>query len=142
MSDPIEGKVAAILSESLVVISVGAEAGVREGMIFAVLAQGAEVKDPDSGEVLGRWEVPKGHIRATHVQLKISTCEAFEPTAREEPGDRSTQTLSASMIAVSMRRHLAEGTAAKLNVRRGDVEGMPEIGPVQVGDRVRSLPEG
>ncbi len=142
MPDPISGKIAAILNESLVVISVGAEAGVREGMIFAVLAEGTEVKDPDSGEVLGRWEVPKGHLRATHVQPKISTCEAFEPTASEEPGDRSTQTLSAAMIAVSMRPHQAEGTTARLNVRQGDIEGMPEIGPVQVGDKVRSLPEG
>ena len=54
MSAAIEGKVARILSDNLIIINVGAEAGVRLGMCFAVLAQGEEVTDPESGTVLGR----------------------------------------------------------------------------------------
>ena len=141
MSAPIEGKIAAILNESVLVINVGGEAGVREGMVFVVLAQGAAVKDPDTGESLGRWEVPKGHVRAALVQPRLSTCEAVDLfKSAGEKADPSTQTLSASMIAASLDRARAGGT--KLNVRRADIAGMPEIGPIQVGDRVRSLPEG
>jgi hypothetical protein len=138
----IEGRIAAILSEALLVINIGADAGVREGMIFTVLAEGNEVKDPDTGATLGKWEMPKGHVRATHVQPKMATCEAFDPTAAKPSGDdMTTRTLSASMITASMRRSLTEGAGGKLNVRRGDIQGMPEIGPIQVGDRVRAIVE-
>jgi len=141
MASLIEGKVAQILSENCVILNVGAQAGVKTGMAFVVLARGDEVKDPETGEVLGRWEVPKGYLRVTHVQERLATCEGFVPgrPAREE--DASTQVLSAAMIAHSMRpetwRH---GPAARLNVNRGQVTGMPVIGPISVGDPVRELP--
>ena len=140
MPAPIEGKIAAILNESVLVINVGGDAGVREGMVFVVLAEGGAVKDPDTGEALGRWEVPKGHVRATLVQPRLSTCAAVDLfQSQGEKADPSTQTLSAAMIAASFDRARAGGT--KLNVRRADISGMPEIGPIQVGDRVRSIPE-
>jgi len=137
----IEGKVAAILNESLLVINVGSAAGVREGMIFAVLAEGQMVKDPDTGEELGRWELPKGHVRVVLAQPRMSTCEAviWPPAASER--SEGTLPLSAVMVADSMRRGPTEGPRPRLSVRRADITGLPEIGPIQVGDRVRALAE-
>lgn len=135
----IEGRIAQILNESMVIVNVGAEAGCKAGMVFVVLAEGDEVKDPDTGEPLGKWELPKGHIRVVHAQDKLSVCQAVAPEEEEESEvDPSTRTLSASMIAVSMRRGEQQ---PRLNVRRADITGMPEIPPVRVGDKVRALTE-
>lgn len=135
----IEGRIAQILNESVVVINVGIDAGCEPGMLFVILDEGDEVKDPQTGEPLGRWEMPKGHIRAVHVQDKLSVCQAVPPEEeKESEADPSTRTLSASMIAVSMRRGEEQ---PRLNVRRADVTGMPEIPPVRVGDKVRALTE-
>ena len=70
----------------------------------------------------------------------MATCVACEPEKEKKSaeGDPSTRTLSAAMIAVSLP---SSSEMAKLNVRRADTSGMPEIGPIKVGDRVRSIPE-
>ena len=135
MSALIEGRVAQILSESQIVITPGAAAGARVGMVFVVLAEGEPVKDPQTGETLGRLEIPKGYIRAMHVQEKMTTCAAFEPEPAAS-ADASTRVLSAAMIAVSMRV-----TGARLNVNRGQVAGKPAVGPISVGDLVREAPQ-
>ncbi len=139
MSELIEGKIAQILSENFVVINVGSESGVKVGMMFVVLAAGEEVKDPETGEVLGKWEVPKGTIRVTHVQSRLATCEGFRPA---EPGEEEvgTHVLSAALIAHSLRpetwRHR---DATRLDINRSQVQGMPRIGPISVGDPVREV---
>jgi len=137
----IEGKIAKIIDEGHVVISVGRAHGATEGMKFTVFALGDVVPDPESGEPLERWELPKGTIIVIHAQDKISICTA-EPKHKEEETkvDPSTQTLSADMIYVSKRRGMrGDADAAKLNVNKSQVEGMPEIGPISVGDLVRSM---
>jgi hypothetical protein len=131
----IEGKVAQILSESRVIINVGQAAGVKEGMLFVILAEGGEVKDPDTGRPLGKWEMPKGRVRVIHVQEKLSLCGAIASETPSAEPDATTHTLSASMVAVSMPGRLAP----KLNVRQADISGLPEVSAVRVGDRVRSV---
>ena len=139
MSELIEGKIAQILSENFVVINVGSESGVKVGMMFVVLACGEAVEDPETGEVLGKWEVPKGTIRVTHVQPRLATCEGFRPP---EPGEEEvgTHVLSAALIAHSLRpetwRHK---DATRLDINRSQVQGMPQIGPISVGDPVREV---
>lgn len=140
MKELIEGKVARILSDNLIIINVGAANGVKVGMAFAVLAQGDEVKDPATGEVLGRWEVPKGYIRASHVQERLATCEGFVPGHEgEDKADPSTNVLSAAMIAHSMRPETWRVPRTSLDVNRSDMTGMPVIGPISVGDTTREL---
>ncbi len=135
----IEGKIAQILSDKHVIINVGARDGVRPGMRFAVLFQGEEVKDPGTGEALGRWEVPKGFVAATHVQDRLTTCEAAAVPAPEGQ-DPSTQVLSAAMIDASMRPEIWGGGGGKLNVNRAQFRGAPQIGPISIGDAVREVP--
>ena len=140
MAQPIEGRVAAILDEYHLIINVGAARGVTEGMRFVIFAQGAEVKDPVSGQPLGKWEFPKGFVRAQHVQEMMTVCVAEPPEGGATRAEDSTRVLSADMISMSMREQLQrESPAHKLNVNRAQVEGLPEIGPITVGDRVRSL---
>lgn len=137
MGKLIEGQVAQILSENYIVVNRGSNAGVKVGMVFAVLAQGQEVRDPETGDVLGQWEVPKGYIRATHVQERLCTCEGY--TSGQEPGqkkDSSTEVLSAAMIQRSMS---FDTSRTRMNVNRSQVEGMPAVGPISVSDTVREF---
>ena len=83
MSTPIEGKVAAIIDDTTLVLNVGSEQGVEEGMAFAIFALHGEIEDPDSGQPLGRWEVVKARVVATHVQARLCTVRA--PVIGEVP---------------------------------------------------------
>jgi hypothetical protein len=138
MAELLEGKVAQILSDKYIVIAIGALAGAKVGMTFVVLAQGDEVKDPATGAVLGRWELPKGYLRATHVQERITTCEGIPAPGQDSRAtDETTGVLSATMISDSLRPETWGGAGGRLNVNRAQVAGVPRIGPISVGDVVR-----
>ena len=47
----------------------------KEGDIFNVFAQGEELKDPDTGEVLGKEEVKVGKVKITQVNPDILTLD-------------------------------------------------------------------
>lgn len=49
-------------------LNVGSEAGVKEGDEFNVFRVGKQIKDPDTGEVLGADEIKVGRIRVTAVR--------------------------------------------------------------------------
>ena len=134
MADVIEGKVAKILDEFTLIINVGSAQGVSAGMRFIIYATGDEIVDPDSGESLGKWEVVKGLLVASHVQEKLSICAAA-PAKKAQESDPSTHTLSAAMIA----DHMRQKPENKLNVNKGQIEGVPKVGPISVGDPVRSV---
>lgn len=139
MAAQILGKVAKILDEYNVIINVGREQGVVQGMRFVVFIEGDEVSDPDTRESLGKWEVVKGQIVATHVQDRISVCSAPPPAKDKDVRvDPSTRTLSAAMVQDHMRGEFGGRKAEKLNVNRTQMSGMPELRPISVGDRVRS----
>ena len=75
----LEGAVAAIISVREVAINIGADHGVREGMVFAILAESPiVVRDPSGGEVLGNVDREKVRVKATQVSPKFSVCETFE----------------------------------------------------------------
>ncbi len=77
----IAGKVAKIISSREVIINRGDVDGVAEGMVFAILDPGArDVKDPDTGELLGSVYRPKAWVRVTSVQDKISVASTFRRT--------------------------------------------------------------
>ncbi len=49
-------------------VNAGSEAGVKEGDEFDVYRVGEQIKDPDTGEVLGANEVKVGRVRITSVK--------------------------------------------------------------------------
>lgn len=65
-------------TDKQVTINRGEDSGVSVGQIFTASAQGAELKDPDTGEVLGREEVAVGKVRITEVTPKFSKGEVLE----------------------------------------------------------------
>ncbi|XVS65781.1 hypothetical protein ACQPYE_06900 [Actinosynnema sp. CA-299493] len=78
MADKIEGKVAKILTPRELVINRGSNHGVDVGMQFAVLNPlGVDVKDPDTGEILGSIEVPKVIVKVVRVSPTLSVAGTF-----------------------------------------------------------------
>ena len=135
----VEGRIARIVDRSAVIINRGSKDGVKPGMRFVVFTEEDEVTDPQTNEVLGKWELVKGYVKAEHVQERMTSCSPAPPPgegAREE--EDPTKTLSSEMIAVSRldRRRPSERV---LEVSPSQISGRPAAGPVSVGDRVRSV---
>jgi hypothetical protein len=59
-------------------INRGDGTNIAAGQIWDAVVQGAENKDPDTGEVLSRDEAPSGKVRITRVFPKYSTAEIIE----------------------------------------------------------------
>ena len=137
MSTPIEGKVAAVIDDTTLVLNVGSEQGVQEGMAFAIFALHGEIADPDSGQPLGRWEAVKARVVATHVQERLCTVRA--PVVGEAPVVGDTRPLSAMMVEHSVARAPGQEQWQRLEVRGTDVQGRPQNQPITVGDGARSL---
>lgn len=74
----IEGKVARILNARTLVINRGSTAGVTVGMQFAILnSRGADIKDPDTGEVIGSVELPKVIVKVVQVHENVAVASTF-----------------------------------------------------------------
>ncbi|WP_328466754.1 hypothetical protein OHA21_47125 [Actinoplanes sp. NBC_00393] len=67
----LNAKVARILTHHMIALNMGSDSGVAVGA-SAKLLQINEIKDPDSGEILGIVRVPILNFRVTHVQPKLS----------------------------------------------------------------------
>jgi len=62
----------------------GDGSGVEVDQIWHVFALGKELKDPDTGEVLGRQEFPVGKVKVISVAPRTSTAEILEDTGIAE----------------------------------------------------------
>jgi len=77
--DPIRGKVARVLNSRELAINVGSRDGVVVGMYFDVLdPKGEDIRDPDSGEVLGSVDRPKVRVQVTKVQERLSVASTYK----------------------------------------------------------------
>ena len=75
---PIRGKVAGILNSRELVLNRGATHGVRNGMEFSVLSTlGSDIKDPDTGEVIGSIDRTKIRVRVQIVHKQISVASTY-----------------------------------------------------------------
>ena len=143
MEKLIEGNVVRILDEYRIVINVGSNDEVKVGMVFVIFTQSQdEIRDPASGEILGKLENVKEYVSVIHVQNRLSTCVAREKQSRFHEGeDMGVQTLSGAMMAESLtaRPEKVRYGMKKLNVNNSQITGIPQLGPISVGDRVRSI---
>lgn len=79
----IKGKVAKILNSRELVINIGSERGVTEGMLFNVLdPSGEDIRDPDTGRVLGSLRRTKLQVKVTSVYNKMAVAITFKKTTR------------------------------------------------------------
>ena len=76
--EPIRGKVARVLSHRQVALNRGSNDGVRIGMIFNILSpSGSDIRDPDTGELLGSIESSKATVKITDVRERLSVASTF-----------------------------------------------------------------
>lgn len=74
----LQGQVAQILNEREVVINIGSNQGVRDGMKFAVLAdEPTDVHDPVTGELLDKVDREKTRVEAVEVRPRITICRTY-----------------------------------------------------------------
>lgn len=68
-----------VVDDYQVVINKGSEDGIEEGQRFLIYELSEEkIKDPETGENLGKLEYVKGKGKVIHVQEKMSTIESIE----------------------------------------------------------------
>jgi len=78
LADKIRGKVARILNSRELAINIGSKHGVHVGMYFDVLdPKGEEIRDPDTGEVIGLIDRPKVRVQITNAQEGLSIASTF-----------------------------------------------------------------
>ena len=77
----IKGKVAKILNSRELVINIGSDAGVAEGMLFNILyPSGEDIRDPDTGHLLGSLRRTKLQVRVTSVYSNMAVAITFKKT--------------------------------------------------------------
>jgi hypothetical protein len=69
-------RVVGVLSPSRIVLNCGSDQGVSFGDVFKVYAYGAEMKDIETSENLGRVYLPRGRGEVRVLQRKICTIES------------------------------------------------------------------
>ena len=98
MSTPIEGKVAAVIDDTTLVLTSVVSRASRRAWPLPLFALHGEIEDPDSGQPLGRWEVVKARVVATHVQAPPVYSACSGRTVGEAPVVGDTRPLSAMMV--------------------------------------------
>lgn len=84
---PFEGRVIKIKAKKMVLLSAGARNGVNIGDTFNVYSVGEELKDPSTGELLGREEKRAGSVKVTSVKRRYSEALLQKKTSRAKVGD-------------------------------------------------------
>ena len=108
----IEGKVAKIIDVHTVVINQGLEHGVEEDMRFVIYEPGEEIKDPDGGDLLGKFEYVKAKVKVVNVQEKFSTAETYETETMTMPAIQALPQLRGQTTRKELP--LDEETSARL----------------------------
>lgn len=92
----IEGKVASILNEREVVLTVGQDDGVEIGMQFNILYPGGiEIRDPDdSSKIIDSIEWPKTQVKVVQVYPRLAVARTFRTITTPERGFNVAAALS------------------------------------------------
>lgn len=72
MVEPIQGKVIRIIGPKSLIVDVGENDGVSIGMRFVVFDEGDEIRDPDTGESLGKLEFVKAEVQIEETTPRFS----------------------------------------------------------------------
>ena len=79
MAKIIRGKVARILNSREIALNLGSDDGVAVGMCFDIMdSKSEDIKDPDTGQILGSIERPKVRVKVTLVQEKLSLATTYK----------------------------------------------------------------
>lgn len=129
MNENVEGKIAAILDKTTVVINRGSDQGVEKGTKFYIYSKLGPFFDPDSGESLGEITKIWGKVQATIVERRFCIAETMY----------STNSTIFSMFA----HENIFSTRMELPVAESDITMMMEnikVGfPVMIAQRIREI---
>lgn len=122
------GEIVEIISDEMVLINLGSEAGVQEGMIFVIYNEGPHVYDGTFND-LGSLDIVKGRVRVRHVMPKMS--EAATLTEIVEVGG-----ISFWLGGIGTRK---EARPLKLEVEKANESLAQALKDrvVRIGDKVR-----
>jgi len=133
----LEGLVAQLLNERELVINIGSDAGVREGMEFAVLADmPIQIVDPGTNEPLGNLDHEKVRVRATQILAKMAVCRTFKSW---NVGGQLNFLASYTAEAFGPRKTVYETFNAEKEAFPKPLTGKDSY--VKIGDRVREVIE-
>lgn len=124
--DPrLRGKVAAILSKRELIINLGEDDGVRVGMKFVILnSQGMDIRDPDTGTVLGTVDVPKTVVKVVRISgPHLAVARTFRKVAGT-PGLLGAMTARPTITGTPSRTEtldIASGSKPEGRAQRGAV---------------------
>ena len=129
----IQGKVAAFVSEREIAINVGRRDGVQPGMVFSVLSsKDAEIKDPDTGEVIGLVDREIARVQAVDVQDRMTVCATYVSAGPKTLEEALEVLLEPRTASRRPRVGMSRGAYPMLNP--------PDL-YVRIGDRVRLVDE-
>ena len=96
---PIRGKVARILNSRELALNIGSEHGVALDMLFDVLdAASEDIRDPDTGEIIGSVYRPKVRVKIVEVQENISVASTYRSKNVNVGGRGYTSSALASLF--------------------------------------------
>ncbi len=72
----LKGKIIKILDNKRVIVNLGYNDSVKKDMRFIIYAEGEDIKDPETNKFLGKREIVKHKIKATHIQENFSIMES------------------------------------------------------------------
>ena len=142
----VEGKVAKILGNEIV-INRGRREGVRQGMLFEVFApEGEEVWDPDTGETLGTVEDVKAQAEVTEVKERLAVARlqntAASPFGAVNMGEmqENLQRIFGQMFGDDVRiQGFGAGSGNDPDLESMFGGPLEDLSKVQVGDAVREI---
>lgn len=131
---PLEGLVAAIVSEEELAITLGSRDGVTKGMKFIVLAQTPlEIRHPVSNKLLKTLDRPKAYVKASDVDEEVTICRTYRTYT---VGGSFSSTVMDWMQPTRRVREKLKAEDAAVSPPLDESESY-----VKVGDRVKALLE-
>lgn len=127
----VRGKVAGILSKRELILNLGEADGIRVGMKFVILnSQGMDVRDPDTGAVLGAVEVPKTVVKVVRIGgAHLAVARTFRKIAGT-PGPLGTMSNFSGTPARTETLDIASGSSLKAEL--SEEESYIKVGDVAV----------
>lgn len=144
MTDGQKFKVIAVLNEYRLVVSAG-EGDVVVGDRLEVVEQGPEIRDPETGLVLGHLSTIKARVRVTQVESRFSVALTDETERKHRPksAPKPHSPFAPDSPLGGLFDPPEETVPKKLKIRPEDAIGFiypSDAGPIVPGDIVRLLP--
>lgn len=142
MDDKITGRIIKIVDEYTVIVNIGKENGISFGDYLKVKSEGIEIKDPETGDILGKYGETKARLKVKDVYDKFSICKNSETIKKEVPIPNSNwleNAITANSKANYKRPTETKTYLRKLNVNSSEIEEIAIDSVIKIGDEVEII---